>query len=115
MRSRVRWVRTGAVIVLSVGGIVVLLIWLAGGFHERIEPGPTQVGMHLLGRAPTVAVESLSAMREAEATLEYATIRSPLDGVIIDKAVDVGDMVKPGQTVLRLYDQLQLDALSRAA
>lgn len=226
MRSWVRWVRTGAVIVLSVGGIVVLLIWLGGGFHERIEPGPTQVGMHLLGRAPTVAVESVtvplseeavgtvqaahetevgakimarvlavhfqagqhvekgqvlvelgrsdlearlsqaqaavdaaraaldqaqtnydriarlrmqdsaselefttatnelsaakanherarSALREAEVVREYATIRSPLDGVVIDKAVDVGDMVKPGQTVLRLYDQLQLVATVR--
>lgn len=221
MRSWVRWVRSGAVVVSSIGGIVALLIWLAGGFHEKIEPGPTQVGVQPLGGAPTVAVESvtvplseeavgtvraahetevgakimarvlavhfqagqhvekeqvlielgrsdlearlgqaraavdvakagldqaqtnydriarlrtedsaselefttatneysaakanheraLSALREAEAVLEYATIRSPLDGVVIDKAVDVGDMVKPGQTVLRLYDRLQL-------
>ena len=220
------WVRAGAVVLLSIGGIVVLLIWLAGGFHEKIEPGPTQVGMLPLGRAPTVAVESvtvplseeavgtvqaahetevgakimarvlavhfqagqhvekdqvlielskndlearlgqaraavdaakaaldqaqtdydriarlreagsaselefttatnelsaakanhertLSALREAEAVLEYATIRAPLSGVIIDKTVDVGDMVKPGQTVLRLYDRLQLVATVR--
>ena len=57
MKSRVRWVRTGAVVVLSIGAIVVLLIWLAGGFHEKIEPGPAQVGMRPLGGAPTVAVE----------------------------------------------------------
>jgi RND family efflux transporter MFP subunit len=54
-----------------------------------------------------------SALREAETVLEYATIRSPLDGVVIDKAVDVGDMAKPGQTVVRLYDQLQLVATVR--
>ncbi len=51
-----------------------------------------------------------SSLAEAEAILEFATIRSPLDGVVIDKLVSVGDMVKPGQTVARLYDRLQLEA-----
>ena len=218
--------RSGAVIVLSVGGIVILLIWLAGGFGEKIRPGPAQVGMQPLGGAPTVTVELVSVplaedavgtvraehetevgakimarvlavhfqagqhveedqvllelargdlearlgqtraavdaaqaaldqaqsnydrivrlrgenaaselefttatnelnaaranhqqaqsvLREAETVLEYATIRSPLTGVVIDKTVDVGDMVKPGQTVLRLYDRLQLVATVR--
>jgi RND family efflux transporter MFP subunit len=220
------WVRTGVVVLLSVGVIIVLLIWLAGGFHEKIQPGSARVGMQPLGDATTVTVEhvtvplveeavgtvqaahetevgakimarvttvtfqagqhvqkdqvlieldktdlearlsqaqaavnaakaaldqtrsdydriarlrtqnsaserefttatnelaaaeanheqAVSALREAEAVLEYATIRAPLDGVVIDKAVDVGDMVKPGQTVLRLYDQLQLVATVR--
>jgi RND family efflux transporter MFP subunit len=53
------------------------------------------------------------ALREARAVLEYTTIRSPLTGVVIDKAVDVGDMVAPGQTVMRLYDRLQLVAAVR--
>jgi len=226
MKRWTYWVRTGAVVVLSIGGIVVLLVWLAGGFHEKIQPGPTQVGMQALGGAATVTVEpatvplsvesvgtvraahetevgakimarvlavhfqagqhvekdqlllelaredlearlgqaqaavnaaraaldqaqtnydrivrlraadaaselefttatseldaakakheqARSALREAETTLEYATIRSPLTGVVIDKTVDVGDMVKPGQTVLRLYDRLQLVATVR--
>ena len=60
MNSWIRWMRTGAVIVLSVGGIVVLLIWLAGGYHEKIQPGPAQVGMQPLGGAPTVTVELVS-------------------------------------------------------
>ena len=226
MKGWIRWVRTGAVVVLSIGGIVVLLVWLAGGFHEKIQPGPTQVGMRSLGGAATVTVEpatvplseesvgtvraahetevgakimarvlavhfqagqhvekdqlllelaredlearlgqaqagvdaaqaaldqaqtnydrivrlraedvaselefttatselngakakheqARSALREAETTLEYASIRSPLTGVVIDKTVDVGDMVTPGQTVLRLYDRLQLAATVR--
>ncbi len=226
MKRWIRWVRTGAVMLLSIGGVVVLLIWLAGGFHEKIEPGPTQVGLRPLGGAPTVTVQRVtvplseeavgtvqaahetevgakimarvlavhfqagqhvekdqvlvelgksdlearlsqaraavdsakaaldqaqtnydritqlraqdsaselefstttnelnaaranheqarSALREGEAVLEYATICSPLDGVVIDKTVDVGDMVKPGQTVLRLYDRLQLVATVR--
>ncbi len=220
------WIRGGAVLLLSVGGIVVLLIWLAGGLHEKIEPGLTDVGVLPLGQARTTTVElmtvplaedavgtvraehetevgakimarvlavhfqagqhveqdqvlvelekgdlqarvsqaqaavdaaqaaldqaqtdydrivrlraadsaselelttatnrlsaakanheqALSALREAEAVIGYATIRSPLTGVVIDKAVDVGDMVRPGQTVLRLFDRLQLVATVR--
>jgi len=220
------WIRTGAVVVVSVGAIAVLLIWLAGGFHEKIEPGPTQVGMTALGNAPTISVaqvvvplseeavgtvqaahetevgakimarvlavgvhagqhvqkgavlleldrsdlearhrqaiavvdaakaalaqaqtdfdrvsrlraqgsasehefttatnqlntakanheEASSRLEEAGTVVTYATIRAPLDGVIIDKVVDVGDMVKPGQTLVRLYDQLQLVATVR--
>ena len=226
MKGWICWTRTGAVILISVGGIVVLLIWLGGGFHEKIEPGPTEVGVLPLGQARTMIVEpttvplmedavgtvraahetevgakimarvlavhfqagqrveqgqvlaelekgdlqarmsqaqaavdaaraaldqaqtnydrivrlrakdsaselefttatnefnaakanheqALSALREAEAVIGYATIRSPLTAVVIDKAVDVGDMVRPGQTVLRLYDRLQLVATVR--
>ena len=74
MRSWVRWVRTGAVVVLSIGAIVVLLIWLAGGFHEKIEPGPTQVGMRPLGGAPIVTVEHVIVplLEEAVGTVRAA-------------------------------------------
>jgi RND family efflux transporter MFP subunit len=226
MKGWIHWVRTGAVVVLSIGGIVVLLVWLAGGFREKIEPGPTQVGMRPLGAAATVTVEAVtvplseeavgtvrathetdvgakimarvlavhfqagehvekgqlllelahedldaqlgqaragvdaaqavldqaqtnhdrivrlkaedaaseleftnaitaldaakakleqarSALREAETRLDYASIRSPLTGVVIDKTVDVGDMVTPGETLVRLYDRLQLVATVR--
>ena len=226
MKTWRRWVRAGAVTAVSVGVIVVLMVWLAGGFRERIEPGPTEVGALPLGGAPTATVESVTvpleeeaigtvraahethvgakvmarvltvyaqagqhveegqvlielergdlearatqaeaavaaaraardqaqanfdriqklraqnsasefefttaanewnaakanhekaegALGEARAVLEYTTIRSPLTGVVIDKAVDVGDMVTPGQTVMRLFDRLQLVAVVR--
>ncbi|GAG44916.1 unnamed protein product, partial [marine sediment metagenome] len=35
MKRWIRRTRTGAVVLLSIGGIVVLLVWLAGWFHER--------------------------------------------------------------------------------
>ena len=55
-----RWIRAAVFALLSIGAIVVLLIWLAGGFHEKIEPGPTLVGERALGGAPTIAVELVS-------------------------------------------------------
>ena len=44
------------------------------------------------------------AQQEATVTLGYATILSPLTGIVVDKRVEVGDMVTPGQTLLTLYD-----------
>ena len=39
-----------------------------------------------------------------QATLDWATIRSPIEGTVIDKKVDVGDMVTPGQMLVTLFD-----------
>ena len=44
------------------------------------------------------------AVREANVFLDYATIRAPLTGIVIDKRVEAGDTVGPGQVLLTLYD-----------
>ncbi|UCG32243.1 MAG: efflux RND transporter periplasmic adaptor subunit [Phycisphaerales bacterium] len=56
-----------------------------------------------------------NAAQEAQTVLAYATIRSPLTGVVVDKRVDVGDTVTPGQVLLTLYDpeRMQLVASVR--
>ena len=56
-----------------------------------------------------------ATVNEVQATLEFATIRSPIDGTIIDKQIDVGDMVTPGQVLVTLFDpdRMQLVASVR--
>jgi len=54
-----------------------------------------------------------NARREAETILSYATIRSPLDGRVIDKRVEVGDTVTPGQVLLTLYDPTRMQLVAR--
>jgi RND family efflux transporter MFP subunit len=44
------------------------------------------------------------SVNEVQATLDFTTVRSPLDGIVIDKKVDVGDMVTPGQMLATLLD-----------
>lgn len=44
------------------------------------------------------------AVKEAQVLLDYATIRAPMSGIVIDKRVEVGDTVSPGQVLLTLYD-----------
>jgi RND family efflux transporter MFP subunit len=52
------------------------------------------------------------AVNEVQATLDWATIRSPLDGTVIDKKVDVGDMVTPGQMLVTLYDPKRMQLVA---
>ena len=44
------------------------------------------------------------SINEIQAMLDWATIRSPIKGIVIDKKVDVGDMVTPGQMLATLFD-----------
>ncbi len=54
-------------------------------------------------------------INEIKATLDWATIRSPMNGLVIDKKIDAGDMVTPGQQLATLLDpeRMQLVASVR--
>lgn len=55
------------------------------------------------------------ATDEARVLLDYATIRAPLTGIVVDKFVEPGDTASPGQVLLTLYepDRMQLVATVR--
>lgn len=52
------------------------------------------------------------AHSEAQTLLSYATIVSPTDAVVIDKRVEAGDTVTPGQTLLTLYDPTRMQLVA---
>ncbi|MGA2797155.1 MAG: efflux RND transporter periplasmic adaptor subunit [Thermoguttaceae bacterium] len=52
------------------------------------------------------------AVKEMQAMLDWATVRSPLDGIVTDKKIDVGDMVTPGQVLLTLFDPKQMQLVA---
>lgn len=211
MRRLLVVLRVLATLVVGVGAMGVLMVWLAGGFHEKIQPKnarplpppvaglptvavearlvpafrdavgtvaaehETAVASLLLGRVREVKVsagdevkagdvlvsfekaehqarldQANAALRSAEddlrrleklaaghsavvteqevaqararvdgarakrteaaTVLSYATVKAPSAGVVIDRYIEVGDTVQPGQTLIRLYDRLQLVA-----
>lgn len=55
------------------------------------------------------ATESIN---EIQAMLEWATIRSPIRGIVIDKKVAVGDTVTPGQLLATLFDPLRMQLVA---
>ena len=48
------------------------------------------------------------AQKEADVSLSYAIIRSPFNGVVVDKQADLGDLAAPGKPLLTLYEQGRL-------
>jgi RND family efflux transporter MFP subunit len=52
------------------------------------------------------------AVREAQVLLDYATLRAPIGGIVIDKRVEAGDTVTPGQVLLTLYDPTRMQLVT---
>ncbi len=53
-----------------------------------------------------------ATVEEVEAALAHATVRSPMDGIVIDKKVDVGDTVMPGQVLVSLFDPKRMQLIA---
>ncbi len=52
------------------------------------------------------------AVIEARTVLDYATIKAPMDGIVVDKRVEVGDTVTPGQVLLTMYDPTRMQLVA---
>lgn len=50
--------------------------------------------------------------QEAQTALTYAVIRAPVAGRIVDKLVDLGDMVTPGQPLVTMYDPTRMQLVA---
>jgi RND family efflux transporter MFP subunit len=49
-----------------------------------------------------------SQVAEISVMLTYTQIRSPIDGIVTDRQVEKGDLANPGQTLLKVYDPLNM-------
>lgn len=64
-------------------------------------------------RSARAEFERLSrAFDEAGIWMSYTELRSPLDGIVIDKRVEAGDTVSPGQVLLTLYDPTNMQMVA---
>lgn len=54
--------------------------------------------------ADSAVNQAKHAVHEAQIMLDYATIKSPMNGTIVDKRIEAGDTVSPGQVLLTLFD-----------
>lgn len=56
------------------------------------------------------AAGAKAAVAAAHAALAYATVRSPINGIVIERLVEPGDLAIPGKPLVRLYDDHALRA-----
>ncbi len=52
------------------------------------------------------------AVKEAQILQGYASIHAPIGGVIVDKKVNPGDTVSPGQALLTMYDRERMQMVA---
>ena len=52
------------------------------------------------------------AVKEAQILQGYSSIRAPISGVIVDKKVNPGDTVTPGQMLLTMYDRERMQMIA---
>ncbi len=55
---------------------------------------------------------TIQMVNEARIIMSYATIRAPMSGIVIDKRVEVGDTVTPGQILFTVYDPTRMQLLA---
>jgi RND family efflux transporter MFP subunit len=67
---------------------------------QRLDEAETQYR-----RAQAGVAAAQGALQEVEANLGYSVIRSPLDGVVVRKFVQVGDMASPGAPLFTVEQQ----------
>ena len=85
------------------------------------------VGLRAQNAAPPIEVQRAeSALKSADAQVEraeqarqesatilsYATLEAPLTGIVVDKQVEVGDTVSPGQVLVRLYNPKRMQLVA---
>ncbi len=76
------------------------------GLHEKklISDNDWDRIRHSYQAAQAQLEQARHALQEAQTMLSYAKVRAPISGVVVDKQVDVGDMVTPGRVLVTLYD-----------
>lgn len=86
---------------------------------ERVEEGfrdnvASEVRLIEATRERDAASAALRRAKEtfAKATsqLDDATLRSPIDGIVIDTMIDAGDLAMPGQPIAAMFDPDRLEA-----
>jgi membrane fusion protein (multidrug efflux system) len=78
---------------------------------KAISPAEYDKFATALRTAQAEVQRAQQAVQEAQVLLDYATIRAPLSGIVVDKRVSVGDTVQPGQVLLTLYDPAHMQMI----
>ena len=65
-----------------------------------------------LSSAEAELQRAAQARQEAQTILEYATIQSPIDGIVVDKKIEVGDTAQPGQVLATIYDPSRMQLVA---
>lgn len=103
-------IRKVLTIVLSLVILAVILVWMAGGFTKKTEPGEVEVVRRLAAGMTTDTVHPIIELETAEVvgTLKSerrTAVSSKILATIAEVAVRAGDTVRKDQVLVRLDDR----------
>jgi RND family efflux transporter MFP subunit len=108
--------------VLFLGGLVLILVWMQGGFHRKIAPGrisggdAASVAVNVFKVEPVRAVEEVTVSGSV-VSRETAAISARAQGYVTAVEVDSGDAVTQGRVLIKvdLKEAAEREAQARAA
>jgi RND family efflux transporter MFP subunit len=105
------------IIALAFIGLGLLFVMMAGGFEKKLDMAllPTQAPMYQSQPAAEVSLQVIDAWQTYTGSIiadQKATLSARITAQVADVLVDVGDMVKAGDILIRL-DNLDLNARVR--
>lgn len=86
---------------------------LRGAFEKNAVAGiEMDRAVNALKGAEANLARTKQSLTETQTVMEYATIRSPIDGTVVDKRVNTGDTVSPGQVVVTVLDPKRMQMVA---
>jgi RND family efflux transporter MFP subunit len=110
-------IKTLAVSAATLLILLLMILWMAGTFGHKIEPGINDLSAQYSGPTLTVAPERISLFEEVTGSVQSrqsTDIAAQIQALIKSIHVKSGDMIEPGQLLITL-DDLSLQARSAQA
>ena len=98
-------IKTFAVPLLTIVGLLLMIMWMAGAFNDKIEPGEISVGTSYTGETYTIASALSQQQEDVPATVRSKQTTSVAARILAPiKAIHVkaGDTVKKGDLLIEL-------------
>jgi membrane fusion protein (multidrug efflux system) len=76
----------------------------AGVRYAGTAPQQVSVTRSRAGSAAALAQRAQSALNQAQLNMQYTTVRSPANGIVSKRSVEVGQVIQPGQPLCALVN-----------
>jgi len=85
--------------------------------RQELDQAATKktIAGHEYQRLQAMVTRAAAGIKEAQVFLDFASIRSPVKGVVIKKHIDLGSMASPGMPLLTVEDSSSLEIEARVA
>lgn len=83
-------------------------------YEKRVEPkAALDQAETRVQTAQAAVARADQGVKFADSQLEHTKVRAPIEGIVIDKQVESGDLVIPGRTLVTLYDPGKMQLVAR--